>query len=81
MKKIEELALGSKVYLPDIMNLFDGHRKPQAIEEACLGGSQAARVLIILRTLKKEEERFDNMRDLEKKRRDAECGLNKLKNQ
>lgn len=74
LKKIESLAFGYELWLPDA-NEF---RKPQTIEEACLGKSQAARVLLVLRTLLAEEERFDKMRKLKEQRKKAEKELAEL---
>ena len=79
IKKLQELTLESELNLPDIGSCVGRRRKPQSIEEACLGRSQAAQVLIVLQVIQSEKERFDEMRRLEEQRREAEEKLNKLK--
>ena len=78
MKKLDEIAMGFDLYLPRIDSYGEECRKPQTIEEACLK-SRAARVLLVLRTLLAEQERFNEMRELEEQRREAEKKLKSLK--
>ena len=54
-KEIEKLALSFEMYLPS-----SGLRKPRTVNESCLGGSlcQAAQTLILLRIMKKENNRL-----------------------
>ncbi len=79
LNKLESLAFGYELWLPDENKFHGVYRKPRTIEEACLGKSQAARVLLVLQTLLAEKERFDKMRKLEEQRRKAEENLKKLK--
>lgn len=54
-------------------------RKPLTIEEACFGGSQAARALVMLRILLSEKGRFDEIRRLEEENKLAGERLARLK--
>ena len=72
LQKLEELALANEVSLPD------GYRRPETLAVACLAGSQAARVLMVLRSNKEESARFEEIRKLKQARREAEEGLKKL---
>lgn len=79
LKKLENLSFDYELWLPDANEFHGDHRKPRTIEEACLGKSQAARVLLVLRTLLAEKERFDKIRELEKQRREAEEELKRAR--
>jgi hypothetical protein len=79
LKKLESLAFDYDLWLPNVNEIRGDYRKPRTIEEACLGKSQAAHVLLVLRTLLVEKERFDKIRELEEQRREAEKKLTELK--
>ena len=79
LNRLEELALNKKLSLPKIDSSWQNEdRKPKDIEEACFGGSQAAKVLTILQIQQKEGEKFDKLRKLEDQRQQAEKELKKL---
>jgi len=78
MEKLEGIVMDHKLYLPRMGLYGEEYRKPHTGEEACLR-SRAAQVLLILRTQLAEQKRFDEMRKLEKQRREAEAKLNSLK--
>lgn len=73
-EKLQELALSFKLYISS-----DGvsHRKPKTVEEACFAGSQAAQVLLVVRTMRAEATKFKQLQELETQRREAE---EKIKN-
>lgn len=79
LKKLKNLAFGYELWLPDVNDFHGNRRKPRTIEEACLGKSQAARVLLVLQTLSAEKKRFDKMRELKEQHREAEKKLTELK--
>ncbi len=73
LDKLENIAFGYELRLPD------ASRKPLTIEEACFGGSQAARVLLALRIIQAEENRFQKIHEIEEQRLAGEKELQKLK--
>ncbi|MDO8558888.1 MAG: hypothetical protein Q7R84_01005 [bacterium] len=79
MKRLKKLAMGFDLYLPSPDASRDAYRKPLTIEEACFGGSQAARVLISLRVIQAEKGRFCDIRELESQRREVEERLKKVR--
>lgn len=78
LQRLEELATSFDLYLPSNTSWMNERRIPRTIEEACLGDSQAAQVLLILRVKQAEKERFNKIRELNERRREAEEALKKL---
>lgn len=79
LDRLKKLSLNNVLCLPKIDSSWGNeHRKPKDIKEACLGGSQAARVLTILQIQQKEKAKFNEIQKLEKQRQLAEKELKKL---
>ncbi len=78
---LKELALKEELPFPSIsVNSRYGteFRKPKDIDEAVYGRSQAAKVLLLLRVLRKEKNRFEEIQEMETKLREATEELEKL---
>lgn len=60
IKKLTEIALSSNLPLPTTQasRTDDSYRKPKSLEEAVLGGSVAAEILLLHRVRQKERERI-----------------------
>lgn len=54
-------------------------RKPKTLEEACYGGSDAAKILILLRIKEAEGKRLQEIYELERQKRETEEKLEELK--
>jgi hypothetical protein len=65
-KKLEEIAIAKR---------FSQRERYASIEEAALDGVSAARILIVLKALQDEETRQENVRDAERRKREAEADL------
>lgn len=65
LKKLEELALNPTLSLPSLSDWGIEKRQPTTLEEAWLGGSPAARVLLLLQIRQTERDRIGKVRDLE----------------
>lgn len=78
LAKLEELALNQTLSLPSLSDRGVDKRQPATLEEAYLGGSSAARVLLLLQIKQFERDRIGEIRDLEIARREAEEALQGL---
>ncbi len=69
IKKLTELALGEKLFLPPkaLGSSGDNYRKAETLEEAVLGKSMAAQLVLMHRVKQKEQKRINAL--LEKDRR------------
>lgn len=63
MKRLEELAMSEDLYLPSEDSWGNSFKKPRDLEEACCGGSQAARVLLILKSNQKVRGRLNKLQE------------------
>ncbi|TSC63737.1 MAG: hypothetical protein G01um1014106_409 [Parcubacteria group bacterium Gr01-1014_106] len=75
---LERIALGTEVYLPTEPTWEKKHRLPKTLDEAVVGGSAAARCLLLHRMKLHEQERFDELRELASQQRDAAEKMEKL---
>jgi len=77
-KRLEELALGFDLYLPSEDSWQDKHRKPADLNEACLGGNQAAKLLMVRGAQELARQILDQKRELHERVQEAQKGLKKL---
>lgn len=78
MKRLEELALGYDLFMPNIDSYGDKLRKPTTIQEALLGKSKVAEILLILRAKQTEKKRLDEIRALNMQRRELDRQIQSL---
>lgn len=78
MERLGELAMSYELYLPSVGSSGQEFRKPDTLEEACLGDSKAAQVLLVLRARHVAAARLKEMLALEMARREAEEKLRKF---
>lgn len=83
INKLTELALGEKLSLPPKLDggMEDTYRKSETLEEACLGGSVAAKMLLLYRVAQKERKRLAALYEVEEQRRALNKRAEKLKKQ
>lgn len=72
------IALGTEVHLPTEPDWTEKRRLPQTLEEAAVGGSRAAQLLLITRVADQQRKRFAKLRELASKRTRAEEEIRKL---
>lgn len=78
LKKLEELALQSELYLPCNYALEMAFRKPESIEEAAYAGSQAGKIAILLRSQLSLQKRYDEIATAIRERKTADRRLQEL---
>jgi len=79
--KLTELALREKLSLPPKLDGSheDTHRKPESLEEAALGGSVPAKMLLLHKIIGEERQRLAALYEVEEKRRALDKRAERLK--
>lgn len=77
-EELKRVALGTRLYLPTGPDWRETFRLPETLEEAVVGGSEAARVLLLHAIWQKELKRCAQLQELARTQRSAAEAIQKL---